>query len=97
VRRIWDGGADKVLELVGTTTLADSLKAVREPGMVCMAGMVGDRWSFADFAPMDVIPTGSSLTTYSGGVDRRLPRHAAPTSARSSRGRRIASQARPRI
>lgn len=69
VRRIWDGGADKVLELVGTTTLADSLKAVREPGMVCMAGMVGDRWSFADFAPMDVIPTGISLTTYSGGVD----------------------------
>jgi NADPH:quinone reductase-like Zn-dependent oxidoreductase len=58
-----------VLELVGTTTLADSLAAVREPGMVCMAGMVGDRWSIADFAPMDVIPTGVSLTTYSGGVE----------------------------
>lgn len=68
VRRLWDGGADKVLELVGTTTLADSLAAVREPGIVCMAGMVGDRWSIADFAPMDVIPTGVSLTTYSGGV-----------------------------
>jgi NADPH:quinone reductase-like Zn-dependent oxidoreductase len=69
VRDVWDGGADKVLELVGTGTLADSLAAVREPGIVCMAGMVGDRWSFADFAPMDVIPTGVSLTTYSGGVD----------------------------
>lgn len=69
VRRVWEGGADKVLELVGTTTLADSLAAVREPGSVCMAGMVGDRWSFADFAPMDVIPTGVSLTTYSGGVE----------------------------
>lgn len=68
VRRIWDGGADKVLELVGTTTLADSLAAVREPGIVCMAGMVGDRWSIDDFAPMDVIPTGVSLTTYSGDV-----------------------------
>jgi NADPH:quinone reductase-like Zn-dependent oxidoreductase len=68
VRLAWDGGADKVLELVGTATLADSLAAVREPGIVCMAGMVGDRWSFADFAPMDVIPTGVSLTTYSGGV-----------------------------
>lgn len=65
----WDGGADKVLELVGTETLADSLAAVREPGVVCMAGMVGDRWSIADFAPMDVIPTGISLTTYTGGVD----------------------------
>ena len=68
VQRAWDGGADKVLELVGATTLADSLATVREPGIVCMAGMVGDRWSFADFAPMDVIPTGVSLTTYSGDV-----------------------------
>ena len=33
-----------------------------------MAGMVGDQWSFADFAPMDVIPTAVSLTTYSGDV-----------------------------
>jgi NADPH:quinone reductase-like Zn-dependent oxidoreductase len=69
VRDVWNGGADKVLELVGTGTLADSLAAAREHGIVCMTGMVGDRWSFADFAPMDVIPTGVSLTTYSGGVD----------------------------
>jgi len=69
VRGIWEGGADKVLELVGTTTLADSLASVREPGMVCMTGMVGDSWSLAEFAPMDVIPTGVSLTTYSGGVE----------------------------
>jgi len=69
VRSLWTGGADKVLELVGTATLADSLAAVREPGIVCMAGMVGDCWSFPDFAPMDTIPTGVSLTTYSGGVE----------------------------
>jgi NADPH:quinone reductase-like Zn-dependent oxidoreductase len=69
VHAAWPGGADKVLELVGAITLADSLAAVREPGIVCMAGMVGDRWSFTDFAPMDVIPTGVSLTTYSGGVE----------------------------
>lgn len=64
----WAGGADKVLELVGTTTLADSLRCVREPGIVCMAGMVGDRWSLDDFAPMDFIPNAVSLTTYSGDV-----------------------------
>lgn len=69
VRRLWDGGADKVLELVGTTTLADSLAAVREPGITCMTGMVGNHWTIADFAPMEVIPTGVSLTTYSGGVE----------------------------
>jgi NADPH:quinone reductase-like Zn-dependent oxidoreductase len=69
VRRDWDGGADKVLELIGTTTLADSIAAIREPGTVCMAGMVGNQWSFQNFAPMDVIPTAVSLTTYSGGVE----------------------------
>jgi NADPH:quinone reductase-like Zn-dependent oxidoreductase len=68
VRREWDGGVDKVLELVGATTLADSLLTTREGGVVCMAGMVGNRWSLSDFAPMDVIPTAVSLTTYSGGV-----------------------------
>lgn len=68
VQTVWPGGADKVLELVGTATLADSLRAAREPGTVCMAGMVGDRWSMDRFAPMDVIPTGVSLTTYAGGV-----------------------------
>jgi NADPH:quinone reductase-like Zn-dependent oxidoreductase len=68
VMSVWPGGADKVLELVGTTTLEDSLRAVGEPGVVCMAGMVGNRWSLADFAPMDAIPTGVSLTTYSGDV-----------------------------
>jgi NADPH:quinone reductase-like Zn-dependent oxidoreductase len=69
VRDEWDGGADKILELVGTATLADSLACLREPGTVCMAGMVGDRWSFDSFAPMDLIPTGRSLTTYSGDVE----------------------------
>jgi NADPH:quinone reductase-like Zn-dependent oxidoreductase len=68
VGAVWAQGADKVLELVGTSTLEDSLRAVREPGVVCMAGMVGNRWSLSEFAPMDVIPTGISLTTYSGDV-----------------------------
>jgi NADPH:quinone reductase-like Zn-dependent oxidoreductase len=68
LRQDWLGGATKVLELVGTTTLEDSLRCASEGGVVCMAGMVGNRWSFSDFAPMDAIPTGVSLTTYSGGV-----------------------------
>lgn len=68
VHAAWPGGAHKVLELVGTTTLIDSLQATAESGIVCMAGMVGDRWSLEHFAPMDAIPTGISLTTYTGGV-----------------------------
>ena len=69
VRKASGGGADKVLELVGATTLLDSLRCVREPGLACMVGMVGDRWSLDGFAPMDAIPTGVGLTSYSGGAD----------------------------
>ncbi|HSZ51687.1 MAG TPA: zinc-binding alcohol dehydrogenase family protein [Caulobacteraceae bacterium] len=67
VKALSDGGADKVLELIGTTTLVDSLQCAREPGLVCMTGMVGDKWWFDRFSPMDVIPTAVGLTTYSGG------------------------------
>lgn len=62
------GGYDKVLELVGTTTLLDSLACAREGGVVCMTGIVGNEWTLKDFAPMDAIPTGVYLTSYSGSA-----------------------------
>jgi NADPH:quinone reductase-like Zn-dependent oxidoreductase len=62
-----NGGVDKILELVGTTTLGDSLQCAGERGIVCMTGMVGDKWWFDQFSPMDVIPTAVNLTIYSGG------------------------------
>lgn len=69
VKREWDGGADKVLELVGATTLKDSLRCTNEPALVCMTGMVGSKWSIEDFSPMEAIPTAVGLTTYDGGVE----------------------------
>ena len=68
VKREWGGGADKMLELIGATTLKDSLRCVREPGIVCMTGMVGNKWSLEGFSPMQAIPTAVCLTTYDGGV-----------------------------
>jgi NADPH:quinone reductase-like Zn-dependent oxidoreductase len=68
VKEKWDGGADKVLELIGTTTLLDSLQCAKEPGLVCMTGIVGNKWSLDDFSPMVAIPTGVGLTSYDGGV-----------------------------
>lgn len=59
----------RVLELVGTTTLEDSLQCVKEGGSVCMTGMVGNKWTFDEFSPMGSIPTAVNLTTYSGGVE----------------------------
>ncbi|WP_428427152.1 zinc-binding alcohol dehydrogenase family protein [Pararhizobium sp.] len=69
VREICPNGVNKVLELVGTTTLRDSLRATRPHGVVCMTGMVGDQWSFDQFSPMEAIPTAVSLTTYAGGSE----------------------------
>ncbi len=60
---------DKVLELVGTTSLLDSLQCVKEGGSVCMTGMVGNQWQLEAFSPMPDIPTAVNLTTYAGGPE----------------------------
>jgi len=69
VKEVFPSGADKVLELIGTTTLGDSLRCAKQRGIVCMTGMVGNKWSFDDFNPMEVIPTSVCLTTYDGGPE----------------------------
>ncbi len=69
VRVACPGGVNRVLELVGTTTLLDSLQSVAPGGSVCMTGMVGNSWEFERFSPMGAIPTAVNLTTYSGGSD----------------------------
>jgi NADPH:quinone reductase-like Zn-dependent oxidoreductase len=66
VMEVCANGVDKVLELVGTTTLQDSLRCAKQRGIVCMTGIVGNKWSFENFAPMEAIPTAVSLTTYAG-------------------------------
>lgn len=42
IKRQTDGGVNKVLELIGTTTLLDSLQCVKPQGIVCMTGIVGN-------------------------------------------------------
>jgi NADPH:quinone reductase-like Zn-dependent oxidoreductase len=73
VRDIVPDGVDAVLELVGTTTLPDSLRATRIHGTVCFTGMVSDEWTIRDFYPIGYIPTGVRLTAY-GGEASDLPR-----------------------
>jgi NADPH:quinone reductase-like Zn-dependent oxidoreductase len=67
VRQVFPDGVDKVLELVGTTTLLDSLQCAARYGSVCMTGMVGNAWELNQFSPMGAIPSTVNLTTYSGG------------------------------
>lgn len=64
------GAVDKILELIGTNTLKDSLACARPGGLVCMTGMLSETWSIKDFAPMDFIPATVGLTVYDSGQFR---------------------------
>lgn len=66
VRRIFPNGVDRVLELVGTVTVRDSLKATAPRGIVCIIGMLGGEWTLEGFSPFEVIPSSVKLTTYQG-------------------------------
>jgi NADPH:quinone reductase-like Zn-dependent oxidoreductase len=72
IRESYPNGVDKVLELIGTTTLRDSLRCVKEGGAVCMTGIVGNQWTFDKFSPMEDIPSCVNLTSYDGGVQEMM-------------------------
>lgn len=67
LREIFPNGVDKALELVGTTTLKDSLECLRPGGTGCMTGMLSESWTVPDFAPMEFIPATVRLTVYDSG------------------------------
>lgn len=73
VRAILPQGVDAALELVGTPTLPDTLRATRVHGTVCMTGMLSDQWTVENFYPIGYIPSGVRLTGY-GGDASDLPR-----------------------
>ena len=66
VREIFPDGVNKVLELIGTRTLKDSLKCIAPRGVVCMTGILGNEWTIQEFTPMGDIPSLGKLTVYMG-------------------------------
>jgi NADPH2:quinone reductase len=72
VRAIVPDGVETAIELVGTNTLPDTLRATAVHGVVCFTGMVSNQWTVADFYPIDYIPSGVRLTGY-GGEAADLP------------------------
>ena len=60
---IWPQGPDHVLDLVGTSTVVDSLQLVRRGGTVCMTGTLSG-WLIPDFEPVAMIPSGTMLTAF---------------------------------
>jgi NADPH2:quinone reductase len=68
VRQLVPGGVDLALELVGTTTLRDTLRCTRMHGTVCFTGMLSNEWIVPEFYPIDYLPSGVRLTAYSGAA-----------------------------
>jgi NADPH:quinone reductase-like Zn-dependent oxidoreductase len=57
-------GIDAVLDLVGTSTLLDSLAMVRPDGRACMAGFLGGGAPLAAFDPLLHMPSGVQLSFF---------------------------------
>jgi NADPH:quinone reductase-like Zn-dependent oxidoreductase len=70
-----NGGFDKVLDLVGTTTLRDSVRCAKPRGTVCMTGIQGGEWVWDKFEPFSDLPNRVRLCGYGGGPDdfRAMP------------------------
>ena len=66
VRAIVPAGVEVALELVGTPTLPDTLRATAIHGIVCFTGMLSNQWIVQDFYPIGYLPRGVRLTAYSG-------------------------------
>jgi NADPH:quinone reductase-like Zn-dependent oxidoreductase len=73
VRRVFPDGVDTALELVGTPTLPDTLRATRMHGVVCFTGMLSNQWTVRDFYPIEYLPRGVRLTAYGGDASDLLP------------------------
>ncbi|WP_173098312.1 zinc-binding dehydrogenase [Actinomadura verrucosospora] len=63
VREIWPEGPDHVLDLVGASTAAESLRLVRRGGTVCVSGSLSG-WLIPEFQPIAMIPSGTKLTSF---------------------------------
>jgi NADPH:quinone reductase-like Zn-dependent oxidoreductase len=72
VRTIVPAGVEVALELVGTPTLPDTLRATAIHGVVCFTGMLSNQWTVQDFYPIAYLPRGVRLTAY-GGEASDLP------------------------
>ncbi|WP_341318619.1 zinc-binding dehydrogenase [Paraburkholderia sp. IMGN_8] len=61
----WPGGkADVVLDLIGNSTVLDSMRATRRGGRVCLAGFLGGLAPLVDFNPLGQMPSGVQMSFF---------------------------------
>lgn len=61
----WPGGkVDAVLDLIGNSTVLDSMRATRRGGRVCLAGFLGGLTPLAKFDPLAQMSSGVQLSFF---------------------------------
>lgn len=73
VHAIYPDGVDRVLEIVGMETMADSLQCSAKGGVVCMLGQLTDKSTMDGFSVFGVIPHCVRLTAYYGAARDMVP------------------------
>ena len=60
---------DKILELIGPKTIKNSIKHLKEGGIICSTGQLGEEWYLREFDPIMELKNNVYLTSfYSGNV-----------------------------
>ncbi len=64
LRQLYPNGINKVLELIGPSTLYESMSLLRMHGIVCVTGILGKKATIDNFYPIKDIPSGVYLTGF---------------------------------
>jgi NADPH2:quinone reductase len=64
VRRLHANGVDAVLDIIGNSTIVDSLAMTRVDGRVCIVGFLGGFAPIAGFDPLQHLPSGVQLSFF---------------------------------
>jgi len=75
IRQLHPHGIDGVLDLVGNSTVLDSLAAVRPDGRVCMAGFLGGGEPIASFNPLLQMPSGVHFSFFASAFSYGSPEY----------------------
>ena len=89
---------DAVLDLVGNSTIVDSMSAVRPDGRACMAGFLGGGDPIGSFNPMLHMPSGVHLSFFASAftfVSSEYPLSGIPFQAIADRAAAGAYKAEP--
>jgi NADPH:quinone reductase-like Zn-dependent oxidoreductase len=64
LKQLYPQGISKVLELIGVSTLYESMSLLKMHGIVCVTGILGKKATIDNFYPIKDIPSGVYLTGF---------------------------------